>query len=173
MTNWSVRKCTLYAKKLIWTLNIIFVQVYPCEKHLQSQKLEWKCFVHFRVKEFLYNIFLSLLFDSVPRSVIPFPHSIFNILQLLSSPLKCALVYRKFFFRWSSNYVFIVKEIRQRRALQAYVLKETTGYIQRSDLYCRKQLAVAWSSHVKRFLWSTSMKCSQSYYIDLNMPLYI
>ena len=84
-------------KKLIWTLNIIFVQVYPCDKHLQSQKLEWKCFVHFSVKEFLYNIFLSLLLDSVLRSVIPFPHSRFNILRLPSSPLKCALVYRKFF----------------------------------------------------------------------------
>ena len=121
----------------------------------------------------LNNVFLSLLFDSVPRSVIPFPQSRFNILRVPSSPLKCALVYRKFFFRWSSNYVFILKEIRQRRALQAYVLKETTGYIQRSDLYCRKQLAAAWSSHVKRFLWSTLMKCSQSYYIDLNMLLYI
>ena len=115
----------------------------------------------------LNNVFLSLLFDSVPRSVIPFPQSRFNILRVPSSPLKCALVYR------SSNYVFILKEIRQRRALQAYVLKETTGYIQRSDLYCRKQLAAAWSSHVKRFLWSTLMKCSQSYYIDLNMLLYI
>ena len=67
-------------KKLIWTLNIIFVQVYPCDKHLQSQKLEWKCFVHFSVKEFLYNIFLSLLLDSVLRSVIPFPHSRLSIL---------------------------------------------------------------------------------------------
>ena len=121
-------------KKLIWTLNIIFVQVYPCDKHLQSQKLEWKCFVHFSVKEFLYNIFLSLLLDSVLRSVIPFPHSRLNILRLPSSPLKCAC----------SNYVFIVKEIRQRRALQAYAIKETTGNIQRSDLYeatrCRMKL---------------------------------
>ena len=85
-------------QKINMTLNTIFVQVYPCDKHLQSQKLEWKCFVHFSVKEFLYNIFLSLLLDSVLRSVIPFPHSRFNILRLPSSPLKCALVYRKFFF---------------------------------------------------------------------------
>ena len=87
----------IVCKKLIGTLNIIFVQVYPCDKHLQSQKLEWKRFVHFSVKEFLYNISLSLLFDSVLRSVIPFPHSRFNILRLPSSPLKCTLVYRKFF----------------------------------------------------------------------------
>ena len=84
---------------------------------------------------FLYNIFLSLTFDSVLRSVIPFPHSRFNILLLPSSPLKRALVYRKSLFRWSSNYVFIAKEIRQTRALQVYVIKETTGNIQRSDLY--------------------------------------
>ena len=91
-------------------------------------------FGHFSVKEFLYNIFLSLIFDSVLRSVIPFPHSRFNFLRQTSSPLKCALVYRKILFRWSSNYVFISKEIRQTRALQAYVIKETTGNIQRSDL---------------------------------------
>ena len=47
---------------------------------------------------------------------------------------KCALVYRKNLFRWSSNYVFIAKEIRQTRALQVYVIKETTGNIQRLDL---------------------------------------
>ena len=94
-----VRKWTLYAKKLIWTLNIIFVQVYLCDKYPQSQKLEWKCFVHFSVKEFLNNNFLSLTFDSVLRSVIPFPHSRFNVLRLPSSPLKCALVYRKIIFR--------------------------------------------------------------------------
>ena len=131
----SSKEMHIVCKKLIWTLNIIFVQVYPCDKHLQSQKLEWKCFVHFSVKEFLYNIFLSLLLDSVLRSVIPFPHSRFNILRLPSSPLKCALVYRKILFRWSSNYVFIAKEIRQTRALQVYVIKETTGNVQRSDLY--------------------------------------
>ena len=91
-------------------------------------------FGHFSVKEFLYNIFLSLKFDSVLRSVIPFPHSRFSFLRQTSSPLKCALVYRKIIFRWSSNYVFISKEIRQTRALQAYVIKETTGNIQRSDL---------------------------------------
>ena len=49
-------------------------------------------------RNFLYNIFLSLLLDSVLRSVIPFPHSRFNILRLPSSLLKCALVYRKFLF---------------------------------------------------------------------------
>ena len=41
----------------------------------RSQKLEWNCFVHFSVKEFLYNIFLSLIFYSVLPSVIQFPHS--------------------------------------------------------------------------------------------------
>ena len=49
----SSKEMHIVCKKLIWTLNIIFVQVYPCDKHLQSQKLEWKCFVHFSVKEFL------------------------------------------------------------------------------------------------------------------------
>ena len=84
----------------------------------------------------LRNIFLSLIFDSVLLSVIPFPHLRFNVLRLPSLPLKCALVYRKLLYRWSSNYwyVFIAKEIRQTRALQAYVIKETTGNIQRSDL---------------------------------------
>ena len=41
----------------------------------------------------------------------------------------------KYYFRTGlSNYVFIAKEIRQTRALRAYVIKETTGNIQRSDL---------------------------------------
>ena len=48
-------------KKLIWTLNIIFLQVYPCDKYLQSQILEWKCFIHFSVKEFLHNIYFSVI----------------------------------------------------------------------------------------------------------------
>ena len=63
----------------------------------------------------LRNIFLSLIFDSVLLSVIPFPHLRFNVLRLPSLPLKCALVYRKLLYRWSSNYwyVFIAKEIRQ------------------------------------------------------------
>ena len=43
----------LTKKVAVITLNIIFVQVYPCDKHLHSQKLEWKCFVHFSVKDFL------------------------------------------------------------------------------------------------------------------------
>ena len=58
--------------------------------------------------------------------------------------IKMCISIQKNFFRWSSNYVFIVKEIRQRRALQAYAIKETTGNIQRSDLYeatrCRMKL---------------------------------
>ena len=58
--------------------------------------------------------------------------------------IKRCISIQKIFFRWSSNYVFIVKEIRQRRALQAYAIKETTGNIQRSDLYeatrCRMKL---------------------------------
>ena len=66
------------------------------------------------VKEFLYNIFLSLILfwlrtsfrDSVSSFGIPcFRAAIFAIKM-------CIRIYRKILFRWSSSYVFIAKEIR-------------------------------------------------------------
>ena len=66
---------------------------------LSSNKAVILVFLHFSIREFLYKIFLPLIFDSVFRSVTPFPDSRFQVLGLPSSPLKCALEYTaKFFF---------------------------------------------------------------------------
>ena len=87
----------------------------------------------------------------------------------------CALVYRKFFFGEAATMSLLPKK-SDKHVLYKYMLSKKLQATYKGQI-CTKQLAVAWnmdvSSHVKRFLWSTSMKCSQSYYINLNMLLYI
>ena len=97
---------------------IVVINIY------RSQKLEWKCFAHFSVKEFLYNIFLSLIFDSVLRSVIPFPHSRFNVLRLPSSPLKCALEYAAKFFFGEAATMSLLQKKSEKHELYRYMLSK-------------------------------------------------
>ena len=90
----------------------------------RSQKLDWKCFVHFSVKEILYNIFLSLIFDSVFRSVIPSPHSGFHVLELPSSPWNWVLEYTAKFYFGEAATMSLLQKKSGKNVLYRYMLSK-------------------------------------------------